>query len=108
MEGEAASLAIIDGGAEDIGGQEIAGELHAAELKPEGLRERLGEQRLADTGLIFKQQMPASQQAGDGEADDLFFAEDDLGQRLIEKAQTLRRSGSLSSGQDEVVGGSGT
>ena len=75
---ERAAVAIINRRAEDVRRQQVAGELHAPKAKPQGLGERLGQHRLADTGLILQQQMPASQQAGHCEADDVLLAKDDL------------------------------
>ena len=47
-------------------------------LQPERARQRVRQRRLADAGQVFDEQMPARQQAGDGQADGVFFADDDF------------------------------
>ncbi len=78
MKMEGAAAAIEDRHAEDVRRQHVAGELDALEIESEDARQHMGQGGLADTGQVFDQQVPASQEAGQGKPDRPFLAEDDL------------------------------
>ena len=75
---ETAVIAVEDRGADDVGRQQVAGELDAPERQAEDRRQAAREQRLADAGNVLDQQVPVGEQAGDGEADLVLLAKDDL------------------------------
>ena len=75
---KAAAVALEDRHADDVGRQQVAGELDALELQAQRGRERVRERGLADAGHVFDQQVAAREEAGEGEADLLFLAEDDF------------------------------
>ena len=79
---DAVAFVIIDddGGADDVGGHEVRGELDAGELEVEDLGEGADETHgFAEAGDAFQQGMAADHQAEDGLCDDVFVADDDLG-----------------------------
>ena len=101
---EALLFAVENGIADDVRGQEVAGELDAPEIEPQGAGQRVGERGLADAGQIFDQQVASGHYAGDGQADRIFLADDDLAdlrdQRLypgIHSDSLFCRVGKLSS-----------
>ncbi len=79
VEFEARRFAVIHGHTYDVGGQHVAGELDAVEIQPQQARQHLGQRGLAHAGQIFDEQVAARQQAGEGEADLVLFAENDFG-----------------------------
>ncbi len=76
---EAGAVAIIDGYAQNIRGQQVAGELDALEMQPQCLGQHMRQGGFPHAGQIFDQQMAASQQAGEREANLYVLAEYDLG-----------------------------
>ena len=84
-----AAVRVEDGDADDVGRQQIAGELHALPGEAQHLRERVCQRGLADAGHVFDEQMPARQQAGEGEPHGLGLAEDDA----IERGEDGRHGG---------------
>ena len=62
---ETARLHVVDGRAEQVGGQQVRGELHAGELQPERRSEGLGDQRLAQTRKILDQHVAAGEHRGE-------------------------------------------
>ena len=78
VELEFARVALVDGDAEDVGGQHVAGELDALELQAERPGQCMRQHGLADAGQVFNQQMPACQQASERQPDLARLAENDL------------------------------
>ena len=89
-------LAVEDVDAGDVGRQQVRRELHPLEVAAESFREGVGEQRFRQAGVIFEEDVAASQDAGHHQlqhrplAHDHFlnFAQQRLGQ-LLRLAQFL-------------------
>jgi len=79
LEAEVARLGLVDGGADQVGGQQVAGELHSARAKAQRAGQRGGQGGLADPGDVLQQHMAAGQQGGQGKADAVLLAEQGLG-----------------------------
>ncbi len=112
MEREAAAVPFIDRGTGDVGGQQVAGELNPLKFQPQALGEAVREGGLADPRNIFKQQVTLGQQAGDGLANLVCLAEDDLGHLIDGLMQTRDRTVIAQGRQGQIEsirhGGSGT
>ena len=91
VELEAPARAVVDRDADDVRGQQVAGELDALVGKAEDARERVRERRLADARDVLDQQVPARQQAGEGEAHFAVLAEQDLVQARERREQLAAR-----------------
>ena len=69
-----------DFGAGDVGGHEIGCELDALKFQMKDLRDRFHEERLGQTGSAGDQAVPAREEGNEEFLDDLFLADDDLGE----------------------------
>ena len=88
MKNKLARDRIEDGIAENVRGQQVAGELHAAEFEAENLGQRMCQRRLAHTGNVLDQEVPARQQATKSHAHGLVLAQKDRvepGQHIIDR-----------------------
>ena len=65
--------------ARHVAGQQVGSELDAREAAPDGARERLGQERLADAGVVLHDHVPAGEQRDHARLDDVLLAEDDGG-----------------------------
>jgi hypothetical protein len=63
--------------AKDVRREQIARELNALEVQAHRPGQRMGKRGFADTGQVFNQQVSSRQKTGDGQANLMFFAEDD-------------------------------
>ena len=81
LEDELAGLLAVDGDADQVAGQQVGRELDAVELAGEAAGERLGQQRLADAGHVFEQEVPVGEEGDEREPDDLRLAEEHLRRR---------------------------
>ena len=79
MKLEATAVAIVDGNAKDVGRQEVTGKLNTLIVQTECRGERMRQGGLTHTGQILDQQVPASQQAGQRQAQLVLFPQDDGG-----------------------------
>ena len=61
---ETARLHVVDGRAEQVGGQQVGGELHAGELQAERRGEGPRDQRLAKPGKVLDQHVTAGEHRG--------------------------------------------
>jgi len=68
-----------DVGAEDIGWHQVGCELDAAKREFEDFAQGADEERLAETGHAFEQNMTSRKQGNQRIFDDLFLADDDFG-----------------------------
>jgi hypothetical protein len=92
VEHEGLFVALVDADAVQVRRHQVGGELHAREAQPERHRERMRQRRLAHTGHVFDQQVPAGQHAGDAVFDLRAFANDDRANLVDELDQSLRES----------------
>src|SRR5271155_786330 len=60
--------------ADHVAGQQVRSKLNALERAAEGARQSLRKRGLADARNVFNQQMPAREQRGERELDDVFLA----------------------------------
>ena len=60
---EPARLHVVDGRAEQVGGQQVGRELHPLEVQAQRRGERPRDQRLAEAGQILDEDVPAGQHA---------------------------------------------
>ena len=77
-EDECVGLEIEQVGAEHVAGHQVGRELDAAKVDREGRGKRLRQQRLAGAGHAFEQNVPAHQQAGEHEIDDVILTDQGL------------------------------
>src|SRR6185436_10277225 len=77
MKLESPGFTVVDRYPENVGRQEVARELYALEAQSQGGGERVREHGLADPGYILDQQVAARDEAGDGEPDLMYLAEND-------------------------------
>src|SRR6185437_14675663 len=77
------------GDADDVGRQQIARELHALPGKPQHMRERVRESRLADARNILDEQVAAGEQTGEAEPHLMRLAQNDRPER---RERALERS----------------
>ncbi|MCY1184819.1 hypothetical protein D9M73_255420 [compost metagenome] len=89
MEDELPGLLVEHRGAEHVAGQQVGSELDALEAQPEHPGQGVAEGGLAHPRQVLDQQVPASQQTGQGQADLDFLAEQDL----IDSLQTILQLG---------------
>ena len=94
MKAKAVVLAVVNGQAENIGGQQVGGELHALVREPQHLRQRVREGGFAHAGQIFDQQMSTREQAAQREAQLRLFAQQHAG-HLFDGLIDLRPSAVL-------------
>jgi hypothetical protein len=89
---EFAFVLLKDRHADDIGGQQVAGELDALVCQAEYPGERLCENRLAQSGKVFDQEVAAGQQAAESERNFRVFTQYDAAERLsgLVDGSTLR------------------
>ena len=78
LEDELAGLLAVDRDADQVAGQQVGRELDAGELARQAAGERLGQQRLADAGHVFEQQVPVGQERDERQPDDFGLAEEHL------------------------------
>jgi predicted Rdx family selenoprotein len=64
--------------ADHVGRQHVAGELYALVIKSQQFRERVRQGGFADARNVLDQQVPARQEATDGQPDLPMFAQQDL------------------------------
>ena len=67
-----------DLGADDVGGHQVGRELDALEAEPQGVAGGLAHQGFAQSGDAFDQDVAAREQCGQGFADDILMADDNL------------------------------
>ena len=81
-----AVLRIVNQRADDVGGQQIGRELDAMKLRLHRRRERADGQRLGQSGHAFEQDVAVGQQADEQPVNELFLADDDVGDFLAQLA----------------------
>ena len=74
---ECAAAPVEDRDAENVRRQHVAGELDALKVQSQDAGEHVGQRGFADSRQVLDQQVAARQQAGYGESDRPFLAEDD-------------------------------
>ena len=77
LEVEGLLFLVVDGDAEDVGGEHVGGELDAVELAIDGAGERAGEDGFADAGDVFDEDVPAGDEADEDVGDGFSSAEED-------------------------------
>ena len=77
LEVEGLFFLVVDGDAEDVGGEHVGGELDAVEVAVDGASEGAGEDGFTDAGDIFDEDVPAGDEADEDVGDGLFLAEED-------------------------------
>ena len=87
LEDEGAGGLVVDADAEEVAGQQVGRELNAVEGTRQAAGERLGEERLADAGRVFDEQMALGEQGDEGEVDDLRLAEQNAGDVVAQGGQ---------------------
>ena len=90
---ELAGLRVENAGAGDVAGKQVGGELNAGKCARHALGKRLADERLADARNVFQQRVLAGQQSHDAQPDHLGFAQDDLGDVLLEFAYETEELG---------------
>ncbi len=73
--------------ADQVGGHQVGGELDALELQPQRVRQGAHQQRLAQSGHSFEQDVAPGDQSRQRAVDDLIVADDDLGDLLPEDTE---------------------
>ena len=97
-------LLVEDADARHVAGEEVGRELDAGEPSTDGAGEGLGEQRLADSGVVLDDDVAAGQQGDDARLDDLLLAEDDRRDVARRRGSRAGRSPGLPPGLPRLRG----
>src|SRR5690606_37673920 len=90
---EVAGLLVVDGGADQVGGQQVGGELYARKLRTDGFANGSNGQRLSQARYALEQDVTACQQADEQAFDHVGLAYDDLphlGDQIVDEGALLR------------------
>ena len=64
-------LGVVDVGTGDVSGEQVRRELNTLEITTQGISERVGHQRLGQTGVIFEEKVPVGQDVDQHVIDDV-------------------------------------
>ncbi len=95
LEDEGALALVVDADAEQVAGQQVRRELDAVKGARQAAGDGLGQQRLADAGHVFEQEVAFGEQGDEGHLDHVGLAEKDGRDVVAQPAQQDVRVGGV-------------